>query len=110
MQRVAVVTGAAHGLGKALEEALLSRNYTVVSADIDWSSAETATHSLRIKGDLSLDETLHELQTPIARIGVVHLLINNAGLYAAGPFMDSDAASTRRLFEVNVLAAISVTR
>jgi short-subunit dehydrogenase len=110
MQRVAVLTGAGRGLGRAFEEALAERGYDVISVDKAWQISDLQNGAERITGDVCAESTLRQVDQAIASRGRVDLLINNAGLYAAGSLLDNSAECARLLFEVNVLAAIEITK
>lgn len=87
--KVAVVTGAASGIGFALAERAGSEGMTVVMADIEESALESAAAKLREKGykatphrlDVTSPEQVEALADRVYReLGAVHLLCNNAGV------------------------------
>ncbi len=83
--KVAVVTGAARGIGRALVDNLYTRGYTVVAvvrnlADVDQLSALAPGKILPIRCDVTEQSTEKVLREFLeARVPVVDLLINNAG-------------------------------
>lgn len=97
--QVAVVTGAASGIGFGLAEALGARGLTVVLADVEASALEAARASLAGRSfdvhahvcDVANAAAVDELaRAVIARCGKVDLLINNAGVAGRlGPLWDS---------------------
>lgn len=90
--KVVVVTGGASGIGYSLAEGALERGAKVVISDIreDTLAEAVATLSqkgevLGLRGDVSKYEDVEALaQTAVDRFGKVNLLINNAGVFAAG--------------------------
>ena len=91
-ETVAVITGAASGIGRALAHAALSRGARLVLADIRADAlAETVTELapkgevIGVRTDVSLAADMDALAAAaIARFGAVNLLVNNAGVFASG--------------------------
>jgi NAD(P)-dependent dehydrogenase (short-subunit alcohol dehydrogenase family) len=91
--RVAVVTGAASGIGRAMAERWAREDMRVVLADIEESALAAAEKELRDSGanvtavvtDVSKAESVHALaEAAVAAYGAVHLLCNNAGVGGGG--------------------------
>ena len=88
--RVAVVTGGASGIGRALARALLAEGAIVVIADVEQGALETAVEELGKEGqvsgvrvDVSRRESVEALAKAVyAKHGACHLLFNNAGVAA----------------------------
>jgi NAD(P)-dependent dehydrogenase (short-subunit alcohol dehydrogenase family) len=110
--QIAVVTGAASGIGFALAEALCTRGLTVVLADVEAAALEAARASLDARGftvqvhvcDVADAAAVDELaRTVLARLGKVDLLVNNAGVGGRlGPLWDSQPGDWAWTFGVNV--------
>ncbi len=92
--RVAVITGAASGIGLGLIARAAQEGMKVVMTDVDASGLEAAADGLRKNGadvlavtaDVSrADDVTHVAERAIARFGAIHLLCNNAGVGVAGP-------------------------
>lgn len=90
--RVAVITGAAEGIGKALAVKAAVEGMKLVLADIDENRLNILTKSLNSAGtsavslrtDVSREEELEKLATlAYSTYGAVHLLVNNAGVALA---------------------------
>ena len=91
--KVAVVTGAASGIGLALANAFGARGCSVVLADIDHDALEAAAaevgahgvETLTVVTDVSQVEAVDALAAAtIERFGAVHVVCNNAGVGGAG--------------------------
>jgi NAD(P)-dependent dehydrogenase (short-subunit alcohol dehydrogenase family) len=87
--RIAVVTGAAQGIGLACAEALAEAGAQVVIADRDASAAELGWRELQAKGydvDVVVVDVTHSKQVAAvadslsARFGQIDILVNNAGI------------------------------
>ena len=90
--RVAVVTGAASGIGLALARAFAGEGMRLVLGDIEADALEQATATLpstevvTVVGDVSRREDVEALRdAALARFGAVHLVCNNAGVGGGGP-------------------------
>jgi NAD(P)-dependent dehydrogenase (short-subunit alcohol dehydrogenase family) len=91
--KVALVTGAASGIGFALADRFASVGMKVVLADVEAAALETAEKTLKAKGapvlavrtDVSKPADVEELaRRAYERFGAVHVLCNNAGVGAGG--------------------------
>lgn len=119
--RVAVITGAGRGFGKAFGHALAALGAHVVLVDVDASAGEAAAAEIRATSGsalaLSADVTDEGqigsvIDAVVADHGGVDILINNAGLHSQAfnePMADSGVAKLRRLFDVNLMGTIIVT-
>ena len=88
--RVALVTGAARGLGLRIADALAQAGLRVHRADI-------------AGGDLRMDVTDRaSVRRALAEVGALDVLVNNAGLLATGPFDQTSGEAWDRLLAVNV--------
>lgn len=108
MDQIAVVTGAADGLGKAFATRFAEEGYQVVAADINDSAGETLVNMLVAQGgkaiyqhcDVTNKAQVQALiATTLEQFGAVHVLINNAVPPSAmGPIEEkSDEAFQRQL-------------
>ena len=114
--KVAIVTGAASGIGKALSEALARRGATVVLADIDEAGAKAAADALgagppgRASG-VALDVSdADAVATLIERTAQDHghldLLFNNAGVGIVGEVRELTLAHWNRAIDVNLRGVV----
>ncbi|MDB5984234.1 MAG: putative 3-oxoacyl-(acyl-carrier-protein) reductase [Pseudomonas sp.] len=94
--KTVVITGASSGIGFALAEAFLARGYNVVgnARTLDRLQAAAtqftnAQNFLAVAGDISKPATAKALfDSAIQAFGKVDILINNAGIFSAKPFVD----------------------
>lgn len=85
-RKVAVITGASQGMGAAFVDAYLARNYRVVATSRTIASSPSP-DVLTITGDIGDPETgPRVIAAAIERFGRVDTLVNNAGIFLAGPF------------------------
>ena len=118
--QVAVVTGAASGIGRAIAAECSSRGMRVVLADIDTNgldglAAELAgqgREGLAMRCDTASSTDVQELAEVVAgRYGQVHLLVNNAGVAgAAGPSWMIGEADWKWTLDVNLFGPVNVLR
>lgn len=104
MERIAVVTGAAGGLGRAICAALLHEGLKVVGLDIDATGlkAMSAARFTGLTCDLTSPTEIRETFDEIAAIrGGVDVLVNNAGTCFMSEFPDIPAAEFDRQMEIN---------
>src|SRR5215471_13697902 len=91
-QKTAIVTGASQGIGSALVEAYLKRDYNVVanSRKITRTSPSPASANLAlVNGDIGEPEAAAKIvDTAVSRFGRIDVLINNAGIFIPKPFTD----------------------
>ena len=91
--KVAVITGAASGIGRAIAEKFAQEGMKVVISDIENETLSQTEEELKQKGfdvlaltvDVSkIEDVKHLAQKTIEKFGVVHILVNNAGVGFAG--------------------------
>lgn len=109
--KVAVITGGAGGIGRALAEKCLDLGLKVVLADVSAADLANAAHSLKSKGevltvqtDVAKPEQVNQLaDTAFTAHGAVHLLFNNAGVSDGRPLWQSTPEDWHWVFGVNVM-------
>jgi short-subunit dehydrogenase len=116
---VAVVTGAARGMGLLHAERAVAAGATAVLLDRDEEALAQAVARLREGGaaahglavDVAHPGALADAAAAVERAhGPVQLLVNNAGVVSAGWSWEVDAADTERTLRVNALAPMHLTR
>jgi 3-oxoacyl-[acyl-carrier protein] reductase len=106
--RVAVVTGAGSGIGRASAVALAAAGATVVGADIDGAAAEATAEGIgdRARGvrvDVSRAEEVDELIEGTARdLGRLDILVNNAGIMHEQLVADTTEEELDRVLATNL--------
>jgi NAD(P)-dependent dehydrogenase (short-subunit alcohol dehydrogenase family) len=114
--KVALVTGAAQGIGRAIAKGLAAEGAQIVVADLD-GAEEAATAFPRGVGltvDVSSEDDVQRLtDETLASCGSIDVLVNNAGLYAQlemRPFVQIPLEEWRRVMDVNVASMFLTCR
>ncbi|MFF4212481.1 SDR family oxidoreductase [Streptomyces sp. NPDC001796] len=114
--RVAVVTGAARGVGELLARKLSARGATVALVGLEADALKRVAEQLYGDGGhWYADVTDHEAMTRVARevqqrFGKVDIVVANAGVASGGPFTESDPEAWRRVVEVNLIGSAVTAR
>ncbi|WP_191094114.1 SDR family NAD(P)-dependent oxidoreductase [Nocardia colli] len=114
--KVAVVTGAASGIGQGMAEAFLDAGMRVVLSDIEVDALHSTTAELQGNGadvhaviaDVSAPDDVTELaEATLEKYGAVHVLCNNAGVHAGGrPSWDSTLDDWEWILGVNLMGVV----
>jgi NADP-dependent 3-hydroxy acid dehydrogenase YdfG len=108
--KVALVTGASRGIGAAVAHALAPNHQVLLGGRDAEALAEQAVQLPGAQAwpvDLTDFDALRETVAGIDRLDV---LVHSAGVVELSTVEESDAASWRRIYEVNVLAVMELTR
>ena len=109
--RLALVTGAASGIGRALAVQLIAEGARVLIADIDAAAVTATAAEIGAEGfavDVSDREAVLRLAAETReRFGPVGILANNAGVASLAPLAEMTEADWRWLIEVNLFGVIN---
>jgi dihydroanticapsin dehydrogenase len=117
--KVAIVTGAASGIGEASALRLSEEGAIVICADINGSEAEATAELIRQSGgssksatiDISNDKQCELLVAGVVtEFGSVDILVNNAGVNLPGVFHEVSNETIDRTLDVNVKGAMYLSR
>ncbi len=118
--RVAVVTGAASGIGRGMAEAFAAEGMKVVLSDVEAGALESTAEALRsggaevraVRTDVSQPEQVEALaRETLDAFGGVHVVCNNAGVAAGGvPTWESSLDDWRWILGVNLMGVVHGVR
>jgi len=112
---VAVVTGAARGIGRTIAHDLVARGYRVVVGDLDLAATERTAAEL---GDTAtgrrLDVTDHDLVVALVdeietTLGPIRVWVNNAGIMPTGLFSEQSHEITDTVIDVDYRSLVDAT-
>ena len=115
--QVAVITGAAQGIGAACAERLSQDGATVALWDLDDARGGALAHRLRESGRRALylhcdvsdkDDVDAAVDATLQALGRIDALVNNAGIFKAANFLDITAADWDAVIDVNLKGAFLV--
>jgi len=114
MEKVALVTGAMGGLGRALTQYIVGRGWRVFAADCDTTAlAELPSHHcikpvfLDVTRTASVEAAFAEIKQQVAQLDAV---INFAGILRVGALVEIDEATLRQVLEINLLGTYRVNK
>jgi NAD(P)-dependent dehydrogenase (short-subunit alcohol dehydrogenase family) len=114
--RVAIVTGAAQGIGNAIAKGLASEGARIVVADLNRAddAAQDFDGGIGLTVDVADEEQVERMARQVVeQCGSIDILVNNAGLYASlamRPFTEIPADEWRQVMDVNVLSMFLTCR
>jgi NAD(P)-dependent dehydrogenase (short-subunit alcohol dehydrogenase family) len=109
--KAALVTGAANGIGRAITERLLAEGARVLALDLEAATVEAAATEMArsggeiepVAGDISRrEDVVRAIQRCVERFGGLDVLVANAGIADAQPFLEIEEQSWRRIIDVNL--------
>jgi glucose 1-dehydrogenase len=113
--KVAIVTGGAHGIGLAIARRYVAEGARVVIADVDAAAAEAAAKDIDatrcrfIRADVGDKGDAGRLvDEAFGRFGGLDVLVNNAGIVHGADFLDIEEADFDRVLRVNLKGAFLV--
>jgi NAD(P)-dependent dehydrogenase (short-subunit alcohol dehydrogenase family) len=114
--KVAIVTGGAQGIGRAIADALAADGARIVIADLQGAeqAAGDFPDGVGLTVDVASEDDVARMATEtVQRCGAIDILVNNAGLYASlamRPFEQIPVAEWRQVMDVNVLSMFLTCR
>ena len=105
--QVVIVTGAGHGIGRAVAERFTAEGARVVVNDVDAARAAQVGGAMSYAADVSSKSQVDAMfDAVLERFGTVDILVNNAGnIHAARHFLEADEAWWDQLLDVNLKGA-----
>ncbi len=106
--KVAIITGAGRGIGRAIARRYAEEGASVMVADRDEAAAQAAAAAIgpaaqALRFDVTRQEDIDAaMAATVARFGRLDILVNNAGVFDLAPIVDITRASYARVFGVNV--------
>ena len=114
--KVALITGAAHGIGRATARQLLDDGWNIGAVDLKGPELERAfgkqaRRVLRIEGDIGDEATAKRaVNETIERFGQLDGVVSNAGIMIRKPIRQLTIAEWRRVLDVNLTAAFLLAK
>ena len=115
--KIAIVTGGANGIGRAISLLLAEKGAKVVIADLDLDGAEKTAASIEnqcgyfFQTDVSSEESINELFSFVNDLfDRVDILINNAGVFKSTPILDITACEWDMIMKVNMRGTFLMAR
>ena len=117
--RVAIVTGAAQGLGEGIARRLAEEGASVVIGDINGAKAQSVADGLTQDGEQAIAVTLdvaerkqvrEAIEKTVERFGRLDVMFNNAGFNKPLPFMEVDEDNFNSIMRVNAFGVLVCTQ
>lgn len=117
-QGTAVITGASSGIGAVYADRLARRGYDLIvvarnrdrlATLAERLTSETGRSVEIVTADLGADADVRRLETLLRTDASITMLVNNAGIGAAGPLLQSDADKMAAMIALNVTALTRLT-
>ena len=100
--KVAIVTGGANGIGKAIVDAFLDCEAKVTIVDMQPNTSEQTENTLYVQADVSNPEQVEAMvEKTVAYFGRVDILVNNAGISTMDYFVDIKESDWNKTMDVN---------
>jgi len=115
--KIAIITGAAQGIGRRTADVLAARGYALALVDLRPATEALATlrsagaEAIEVTGDVSDEAVAGQVVEAVKRRwGRADVLVNNAGISLISPAEATPAAAIRRVLEVNLVAPFLLSK
>jgi NAD(P)-dependent dehydrogenase (short-subunit alcohol dehydrogenase family) len=117
--KIVLVTGAASGIGLECAKAYARQGARIVLTDINALALEKARSEISALGvaclmqvcDVGDSESINACADAVHKQwGALDVLVNNAGIYYLGGFMETDPVMWQRMFHINILGVVQMCR
>lgn len=113
LKKVAIITGGAQGIGKAIAKELIEKEVIVIIADVDKEAGEETENEYKYLGeikyvqtDISDENQVRDLTSNIVgTFGSIDILINNAGIFNYKPITELSFEEWNKIIGVNLSGA-----
>ena len=108
---VAVITGAAQGIGKQTAQLLNDLGWGLALIDLQSVDTEKYTNALSFRGDITDESFVNTAASAtLAKFNRVDALVNNAGISNIAPALNTTAEKYRQVLEVNLVAPFMLAK
>ncbi len=110
--KIALITGAARGIGLAFAKSYVAEGARVAIADIDierakQAAAEIGASALAVEMDVTNQQSIDDAVARTAsHFGPIDILVNNAAIFTAAPIVEIERVDYERVFDINVAGAL----
>ncbi len=110
MKKVVLITGGSSGIGKAIGDYLLTKNFEVFGTSRNPENSKDAAFTL-LEMDVRNTTSIHKtIQTIVDKTGRLDVVINNAGVGITGPIEEIPSEEIKNNFEINLFGPIEVMK
>jgi NAD(P)-dependent dehydrogenase (short-subunit alcohol dehydrogenase family) len=110
LKKVAIITGASHGIGKGLVDAYRDAGYMVIASSLS-SDPSTDPNVRNVAGDVTDPKTADLIMSEsVDRFGRLDTLVNNVGVYISKPFTDYTRADYDVMLSTNLTGFFHITQ
>lgn len=118
--KVVLITGAASGIGLSCAQAFAKQGARVIITDLNEAALEAARQLVLAAGaanclayvcDVSDEASVNACAARVQNdVGALDVLVNNAGIYYLGGFMETSVETWQRIFQVNLMGIVLMCR
>lgn len=113
MHKVAVITGASHGLGKEIARLFSNKNYNLILSGRDTKGLAEFNKKPNVElitGDITQKQTRNKIVDLVKKHKRLDILVNNAGITYIQPFEDNTEDQLNEILDTNLKAPILLTQ